>query len=101
MVRICLPPPANLSKKSRQSGGLDAAPTLSRSPLAAEGVRDWAKGRSSPPRRVIDSRLGKIAFGPLCQQCTEAIVQALLRGQHHHRGKRGLCRMWGVSRAHS
>jgi hypothetical protein len=57
--------------------------------------------RPSPPRRVIDSRLGKIAFGPLCQQCTEAIVPALLRGQHHHRGKRGLCRMWGVSRAHS
>jgi hypothetical protein len=43
MVRIRLPPPANLSKKSRQSGGLDAALTLLRSPLAAEGCEGLGK----------------------------------------------------------
>ena len=43
MVRIRFPPPATLSRKSRQSGGLDAAPTLSRSPLAAEGCEGLGK----------------------------------------------------------
>ena len=80
----------------------DDAPLRSRAfSLPPKAPRDRAKSCHLPPHRSIDSHLGKIAFAPLCQQCATAIVPALLRGQHHHGGKRALCRTWGVSRAHS
>src|SRR2546422_6542140 len=76
---------------------------------AEDGIRDLIglefrrvlfRSCDAAPAASPELRRPRYRIAPLCQPGAKAIVPGLLRGQHHHRG-RGLCRMWGVSRARS